>query len=140
MPLGASNLKAVPSARAIESLRGSKSVRPAKAMAVTISGEAKKLRVLALPSLRALKLRLNEVKIAFSSLLAMSVRFHWPMHGPHALASTWPPTDVSTCCWPSRSTVARICSEPGVTIKLDLTVSPLALACSAIEAARDMSS
>ena len=38
-------------------------------MAVTISGEAKKFMVRRLPSFRALKLRLKEVKIAVASVL-----------------------------------------------------------------------
>jgi hypothetical protein len=37
---------------------------PEKAMAVTISGEARKFMVRRLPSLRALKFRLKEVRMA----------------------------------------------------------------------------
>lgn len=37
-----------------------------------------------------------------------------PMHGPHAFASTMAPTSSSAEVNPSRSIVARICSEPGV--------------------------
>lgn len=37
-----------------------------------------------------------------------------PMHGPHAFASTKAPTSSSAEVNPSRSIVARICSEPGV--------------------------
>jgi len=37
-----------------------------------------------------------------------------PMHGPHAFASTKAPTFSSAEVNPSRSIVARICSEPGV--------------------------
>ena len=36
------------------------------------------------------------------------------MHGPHAFASTKAPTSSSAEVKPSRSIVARICSEPGV--------------------------
>ena len=47
----------------------------------------------------------------------ISVRFHWPMQGPQALASTVPPTRLNTSMRPSRSMVARICSLPGVIVK-----------------------
>jgi hypothetical protein len=46
--------------------------------------------------------------------LGTSVRFHWPMQGPHALASTVPPTASNASISPSRAMVARICSLPGV--------------------------
>ena len=49
--------------------------------------------------------------------LAISVRFHWPMQGPQALASTVPPTFSNTSIRPSRAIVARICSLPGVMVK-----------------------
>ncbi len=62
------------------------------------------------------------------------------MHGPHALASTVPLMSRSDCIWPSRSMVARTCSEPGVTMNGVATVSPCAFACSATSAARLMSS
>jgi len=42
----------------------------------TTSGEAKKFIVFAFPSLRLRKLRLNEVRIAFSSSVEISDRFH----------------------------------------------------------------
>ena len=45
----------------------------------------------ALPSLRPGKLRLNEETMVFASFVPTSVRFHCPMQGPHALASTVPP-------------------------------------------------
>jgi hypothetical protein len=38
----------------------------------------------------------------------------WPIHGPQALARTTAPTSSNTSLIPSRSIVARICSEPGV--------------------------
>ena len=44
------------------------------------------------------------------------------------------------CIWPSRSIVARTCSEPGVTRNGAAALSPCALACSATSAARLMSS
>ena len=62
------------------------------------------------------------------------------MHGPQALASTVAPTASRSASRPSRSIVARICSEPGVTSSSVLAVMPLAAACRAIEAARVMSS
>lgn len=46
----------------------------------------------------------------------ISVRFHWPMQGPQALASTVPPTFSKISIKPSRSIVARICSLPGVMV------------------------
>ena len=46
----------------------------------------------------------------------ISVRFHWPMQGPQALASTVPPTLLNTSIKPSRSIVALICSLPGVMV------------------------
>lgn len=77
--------------------------------------------------------------MAFSSP-CFSVRFHCPMHGPHALASTLAPTSSSTSWSPSRSTVARMSSLPGVTMNGTLTLRPASRACLAIEATRDMSS
>ena len=47
----------------------------------------------------------------------ISVRFHWPMQGPQAFASTVPPTLLKTSMRPSRSMVALICSLPGVMVK-----------------------
>ena len=87
-------------------------------MAVTSSGDARKFMVLRLPSLRPGKLRLYDVKMAlFSSLGTSSVRFHCPMQGPQALARTVLPASEKVSSTPSRSTVARICSLPGVTKK-----------------------
>ena len=43
-----------------------------------------------------------------------------------------------TC--PSRSMVARICSEPGVMVYMDLALTPRSMACLAMLAARPMSS
>src|SRR5205807_1185689 len=61
-----------------------------------------------------------------------SVRSHWPMHGPQALASTSPPIAWRSARRPSRSMVARTCSEPGVMSNCVLARRPLALACRAI--------
>jgi hypothetical protein len=67
-------------------------------------------------------------------------RRHWPMHGPQALASTVPPISLSEAICPSRSMVARTCSEPGVTMNGTAVCTPCARACSATSAARLMSS
>ena len=67
-------------------------------------------------------------------------RFHCPMQGPQALASTVAPTRSKAAIWPSRSTVARTCSDPGVTSSGVFTRSPADAACRARLAARLMSS
>ena len=99
-----------------------------------------KLSVLAEPSLRLGKLRLYELTIVFGWPVMLSGRDHWPMHGPQALASTVAPTASRSASRPSRSIVARICSEPGVTSSSVFAVRPLAEAWRAIDAARVMSS
>jgi hypothetical protein len=106
---------------------------------VTISGLAMKLMVVARPSLRPRKLRLNEVTIVFGASAPSGARRHWPMHGPHAFASTVAPISRSERSCPSRSRVARICSEPGVTRNAARALTPWARACSATSAARLMS-
>ena len=64
------------------SVKGLKVVLPAYAIAVTISGDARKFIVSGLPSLRPRKLRLYDVKIALPSPFVIpSVRFHCPMQG-----------------------------------------------------------
>ncbi len=107
---------------------------------MTISGEATKAQVAGLASFRAAKLRLKLVMMEFRSPFWMSWRFHWPMQGPQALASTMPPTAVKIAICPSRSMVARICSLPGVMVKVDLAFAPWSSACFATLAARSMSS
>ena len=57
---------------------------------MTVSGEPMNDNVAALPSLRAGKLRLNELTIVLTSPLTMSSRCHCPMHGPHAFAPEQP--------------------------------------------------
>lgn len=74
-----------------ESVRGSKSNLPARAMAVTSSGDVTKAWVAGLASLRPMKLRLYDVTMVFFSPFFTSWRSHCPMHGPHALAKTVPP-------------------------------------------------
>ena len=113
---------------------------PASANAVTISGLAMKFMVAACPSLRRGKLRLYEVTIALGAPGSACGRRHWPMQGPHAFASTAAPMSLSDCNWPSRSMVARTCAEPGVTMSGIAAFTPRAFACSAISAARLMSS
>ena len=107
---------------------------------MTVSGDVTKASVLAEPSLRFGKFRLNDVTIVLIWPVIDSGRLHWPMHGPQALASTVAPTASSSARRPSRSIVARVCSEPGVIMSSTLAVSPWAAACRAIEAARVMSS
>lgn len=43
---------------------------------------------------------------------------------PHALARMMPPNSSRVFSWPSRSIVARICSDPGVTVNSDLALIP----------------
>ncbi len=71
---------------------------------------------------------------------ATSERFHWPMQGPQALASTVAPMASRSASRPSRSMVARTCSEPGVTSSGVRAFRPWAEACRARLAARVMSS
>ena len=70
--------------------RGFESQRFHKASMVVSSGDVTKACVSGLPSLRLAKLRLYDVTIEFFSPGA-TLRFHWPMHGPHAFASTVAP-------------------------------------------------
>lgn len=72
---------------------------------------------------------------------SISSRCHCPMQGPQALASTVAPNDSSEAIWPSRSIVARTCSEPGVTISgIRVFSRPAARACSTTSCTREMSS
>ncbi len=63
-PEGGENLKGWPEGVGMVSVIGLKLSEPEKAIAVTSSGEARKFMVRKLPSLRALKLRLKEVRMA----------------------------------------------------------------------------
>lgn len=56
--------------------------------AVTNSGDVTKACVAGLASLRPVKFLLYEVTIVFFSPFLISLRSHWPMHGPQALAKT----------------------------------------------------
>ena len=111
----------------MESVIGLKESFPEKAIAVTIVGDARKFIVSLLPSLRDLKLRLNDVRIAFSSPF-LSSRLHCPMQGPQAFASTVAPTSSNADVTLSRSIVARICSDPGVHKKGTFALSPASFA------------
>ena len=62
------------------------------------------------------------------------------MHGPQLLDSTVPPIFWKMSMKPSRSMVARICSDPGEMVKGTLALMPAASACLATLAARAMSS
>ena len=63
------------------------------------------------------------------------------MHGPHALARTVAPNETSSSIWPSRSIVARTCSDPGETISgtTDFRM-PCCLAWRTTSTTREMSS
>ena len=52
---------------------------------------------------------LYDVTMVFFSPFLTLRRSHWPMHGPHAFASTMPPNSRIVVASPSRSIVARIC-------------------------------
>mmetsp|Transcript_33676 Transcript_33676/g.82632 ORF Transcript_33676/g.82632 Transcript_33676/m.82632 type:complete len:486 (+) Transcript_33676:505-1962(+) len=137
---GGARRNSVPSAAVSVSRVGSKSRRPASASAVTISGDVTNACVFGFASLRAVKLRLYDVTIVFAAPCGTSSRRHWPMHGPHALASTVPPTRSSVSMMPSRAIVARTCSLPGVIVKPALARTPRSSACAATAAERPMSS
>ena len=107
---------------------------------MTVSGLVTKLKVFAEPSLRFGKLRLNELTIVFVLSVMSFERSHWPMQGPHAFASTVAPIASRSASRPSRSMVARICSEPGVISNSVLAFKPFDAAKRATEAARVMSS
>ena len=121
-------------------MTGSKSSDPASARATTVSGDVTNANVDASPSLRFGKLRLYEVTIEFGVPSATSDRDHWPMHGPHALARTVAPAASNTSSRPSRSIVARTCSEPGVMSSGVRTCRPWSAAWRSTDAARLMSS
>lgn len=69
-----------------------------------------------------------------------SVRFHCPIHGPHALARTIPPASWKVESVESRSRVARICSLPGVMKRSIFGLIPAAEACLTRSSARVISS
>ena len=137
---GGSSRNVLPSAPTRESVNGLNESLPTIDSAVTISGLPMKFIVVGSPSLRRGKFRLYDVTIVFGVAVASFARRHCPMQGPQAFASTVPLMAWSDCIWPSRSIVARTCSEPGVTISGTAACRPCAFACSAMSAARLMSS
>jgi hypothetical protein len=74
---------------------GSKLRVPAIDSAVTSSGDVTNAWVAGLASLRPVKLRLYDVTMVFFSPFLTSLRSHWPMQGPQALARTVPPKSLS---------------------------------------------
>ena len=137
---GGASITSSPFCPTSASFSGLNSRLPASVMAVTMSGEATNACVAGLESLRAAKLRLKEEMIEFLDPFSTSVRFHCPMHGPHAFASTVPPALTNVSSRPSRLMVARICSEPGVMLNGIFALTPIFAACRTMLAARPMSS
>src|SRR5690606_22640157 len=76
----------------------------------------------------------------FFSSPFLSLRSHWPIHGPHALVKMVAPSFSKTSKSPSLSAVYRICSEPGFIPKSLFGFNFLSTACCAMEAALDKSS
>ena len=140
-PAGGSRRTSSPASLVSVSVRGSKSSVPASASAITVSGEVdERQRVgVAVVALREVAVVAVDDRVAWPRGRGR-VALHCPMHGPQALASTLPPMASRSASRPSRSMVARTCSEPGVTISWVLAVRPLAEAWRAIDAARVMSS
>ena len=68
-----------------------------------------------------------------------SVRLHWPIHGPQALAKTVPPAEEKVSKVESRASVARICSLPGVMKTSAFGFKPAADACLMMFSARVIS-
>ena len=83
-------MKAWPPSTCSSSVSGLNDSLPAIASAVTTSGLPMKFIVSDRPSLRRGKFRLYEVTIVLGTPSISFSRFHCPMHGPHALASTTP--------------------------------------------------
>ena len=127
-PRGASSFTSEPSGAVMVSTLGSKSRRPDKAIAITVSGLVTKDSVFAEPSARFGKLRLNEFTMLFGFAVLSAARSHWPMHGPQALARTVAPIASRSASNPSRSIVARICSLPGEIRSSTFAFNPFAAA------------
>ena len=85
--------------------------------AMVSSGEATNAYVFGLPSARLAKFRLKEVTIEFLRVGSSVTRFHCPIQGPQAFAIIVAPIFSKASIIPSRSAVARMRSEPGLTIK-----------------------
>src|SRR3989442_515993 len=137
---GGLSLNSLPSGVFKVSLSGLNDSLPPSAMATTSSGLPMKLIVSRLPSFRPGKFLLYDVTMVFGSPGLSSGLFHCPMQGPQAFANTVAPMLVRISIWPSRSIVALICSDPGVTRSGIFTFIPLDLAWSATFAALVMSS
>ena len=118
------------------SFNGLKQRSPAIVNAIVSSGEATNAYVLGLPSARLAKLRLKEVTIEFFRVGSSVWRFHWPIQGPQAFAIIVAPSRSKASIIPSLSAVARICSEPGLTISGEATLKFFSVTCFAKEAAR----
>ena len=105
-----------------------------------MSGDVTKALVLALPSLRFGKLRLK----LLTMVLGLSDRCRCGPTDRYRARRRWrstvPPMASRSASSPSRSMVARTCSEPGVMNSFDLARRPWADACRAMDAARVMSS
>src|SRR5919202_4206534 len=138
--LGGSNLNFLPSFLVSSSTKGLNDNLPPRAKAITISGLAMKFIVSLLPSFLPGKFLLYDVTIVFGSPFFSSGLLHWPIQGPHAFARTVAPIDFMDSTCPSRSIVALTISEPGVTRRGTFIFAPFDLACSAMLAARDISS
>ena len=108
---------------------------PERAAITAMSGLATKAWVLGLPSARLAKLRLKLWTMVFSSFLSAPARSQRPMQGPQAFVMTVAPNFSNRAISPSRSAVARTCSEPGLISSGHLGESPLSSACLTIEAA-----
>jgi hypothetical protein len=107
---------------------------------VTISGLARNERVSFTPSLRPGKFRLKELTMDSALPFTASARFHCPMQGPQAFASTVPPICSKVSRKPSRFIVWKIRSEPGEIKNGVFALRPALRPCLAMCAARPMSS
>ena len=116
-PTGSESFTFLPSALISVSFSGLKHKSPAMVSAMVSSGEATNAYVFGLPSARLAKLRLKEVTMEFLRTGSSVTRFHCPIQGPQAFAMIVAPTSSKTPIMPSRSAVARMRSEPGLTIK-----------------------
>ena len=114
---GSESFTFLPSALISVSFSGLKHKSPAMVSAMVSSGEATNAYVFGLPSARLAKLRLKEVTMEFLRTGSSVTRFHCPIQGPQAFAMIVAPTSSKTPIMPSRSAVARMRSEPGLTIK-----------------------
>ena len=54
-------------------------------------------------------------RVALTLTPGGAFRFHWPMQGPHAFASTTPPASSKIAVNPSASIAFATATDPGVT-------------------------